>query len=239
MVRMIGSLRFTALVLMTALVAPAYASDAEQPNVAEAQDWVFESVVENGELQFTSFHDWADTQSMDYRPLTIFVDGKLGCKTPISLPGIVDDLANDWFIRMSVASRPLSMKLIDGRYVVAEGHRYKEAVSKGLIILDIENRWSAFAMNHGFDYWRFEDGGWQSTRYSEEHQRDYHPPYFSLFLPDPSSDAFALRARQLTRTWIEGYGFGGKPGFGSGRQHRLYADGLPIQVYEVRCGNAD
>lgn len=228
----------TLLVSVLCIVPLSNNTGAEEVDTGvDPETWVYESVVKDGELQFKTFGDWTGSQSKEYKPLTIFVDSKLGCKPPIDAIR-VGNLSRDWFWRTSGA--PLDMSLIDGQYVAAEGYAFKNATSRSLMILDVVNRWAAFAMTHSKDHWDHEDGAPRYGReFSIEYQRKYYVTYFSLFLVDPSSDVFRRDAMLIARMWLEGYGLGGKEGLGNGPETQYYLDNEPMGVYEVRCGDAD
>ena len=87
---------------------------------------MYESAVKDGELRFKTFREWAGSQSKNYRPLTIFVDRKLGCKPPIDAIW-TDNISSDWFAKMTGA--PKDMLMMDRQYVVAEGYMFKSAGS--------------------------------------------------------------------------------------------------------------
>ncbi len=216
------------------LITWPFITDAQQdePEI-DPETWVYESVIKDGKLQFKTFGEWTDSQSMEYRPLTIFVDSKLGCKPAIDAIR-VDNLSSDWFWRTSGA--PQDLMEFDNQYVVAEGYAFKNATSKSLMILDVVNRWAAFAMTHSKDHWNHENGAPRHGReFSAEYQKKYFVTYFSLFLVDNSSEMFRQDAMLIARLWFENYGIGGKPGLGMLGVNRIYLDEQPMTVYEIRC----
>jgi hypothetical protein len=67
-----------------------------------------------------------------------------------------ETLADDF--RNHFTFGPEDFEFIDDRYFVADSFTFKYARNKGLVILDVHNRWAAFAMIHDQDFWHHRDG---------------------------------------------------------------------------------
>lgn len=203
----------------------------QQPDpIMNPESWVYENVYRDGDLQYQSIRELASEKHGDYVPFTHFLDQKLGCEKGVSSERYNLAVDFSWNISGGYSELGLTRK----HYAVGYASAFGNGLSMGLVILDVKNHWTAFAMTHSEDFWNYTDGGWRRRQFSEEFQKHFYIPHFSLFLVDDSSNQFNSDAEALAREWVEKFSL--TKGYVSQYQDlRFYADDLPMKIYEIKC----
>lgn len=189
-------------------------------SVPDPEAWVYAHVLKDGEPAFPYTHllIWQ-------KPFQDFVDRKLGCmksiggrdsKTRLDERGLNND------VLLSIVGGGLTsrMALMYDHYLVGYGCMWGFCHAKGIMILDVKNRWAAFAIRNFRNYWASENDDVVRSKYREEGA--------DIFLVDNSSDAFHSRVLEIVSLWkkeIWDYTFNPK----------IPNTDLPIRTYSIQC----
>ena len=115
-------------------------------SVPDPEGWMYEHAVKDGKPAFPYTH-----QMVGQHPVQAFIKRKLGCM--FSMSNYNRTLDHSVTEAIFGAGRSSRMALIDGQYLVGHACIWRNCTTKGLMILDIKNRWSAFAYKSSQDMW--------------------------------------------------------------------------------------
>lgn len=204
---------------------PDSADPAKRPNAISAYDsdtwvtdpvpdpeaWVYEHVVNNGRPAF------ADTNLLaSQRPVQDFIEKKVGCMKPM----FYRDYSMGVQVLGSFFGFGSKVALIDGQYFVGNSCSSigpsRDCVQRGLMVLDVKNRWAAFGISHSRNYWesKYYDVGMAQPR------------VLTLLFVDDSPTSFQRAVGRIVERWrTEGWMSSFPPDDRN----------IPIETYGFRC----